>query len=1441
MVWRKLMGGLAVWGGTGTTRPGGRRTRKRRIQLEAMERRLLLANDLAAISGVTFDDLDGDGSRQVGEPIIPNVTVSLFRETNVNGQFDDAGSAQPDLLAGTLISDANGFFRFTGLDGPDNDNPGGADATKNPDGVGTYWLVQNSVPGRLTPDPIQVEVTNDTGVTQIVIDDYAAVDGDGQSVSGLTGSFSESSVVATGVLGGERDIQLTIISNTETDPTLGTVSLGISTGNTRLVLATPSSAVAQALVQYDGIDADGGGLTLQPTGLGGQNLSGGDDQAGLQLSILSDLPLTDGLQVRVYTDADNFSIADIDLPGGSVDTNVFVPFSQFVQAGAVGPADFTNVGAIEAFVDPTIVNPDLAGVDFAISVLDSLVSNENTVNLANVIPVTLGGQIFIDNSAGGQNNGLRDIAEPGINGVSVDLYELPTAGDSVDLASDTPVATTTTAGNGNYSFPGLAPGHYAVVIPANQFTSGASLFGYTTSTGNDPAPDPDDNVDDDDNGTVITSGDPAINRAIVSGTITLETAGEPIDDDDADPNTNTTLDFGVLPNIDLQITKTVNAASNINPDGTAVFDIEVTNNGPLNATNVVVTDIFPASLTPTGLGANPNGYTISTTGNTVTITIGTLPASTTGTFQLLANIGPSQPTDLVNTASVTGDEFDTDLSNNSDDAPLDFPQADLSITKSDVEDPVNAGEQITYTITVTNNGPDDAAGVIVTDVLPAEVSFVSGDVDGDSGAVSVDTGTGNIIANVGTLADQAQAVITIIVDVNEDSSTPLTNNASVASTPDTDPDPSNNTTSEQTSIDRVVDVAIDKSVSGSIVAGEVATFTILVSNNGPGQARDVEVTDTLDGDLTFVPGSFDAGASGVTFAQNGQDLTFTVGTLNVSESVTFSFDVTIDSAATGTIANIATATTSDTDDVPANNTDTADIAVTQLVDLTLTKEVNAATAVPGQDQLVYTITVQHDQTSPSDATGVVITDVLPAGLSNPVINAPTADDTDITGGTVTVTFNSLPVGESRSFTVTVDVDADATGTITNPAEVVANEPETDTSDNSDDAVTTLDPDFDIVVTKSVNDATPDPLQQITYTVALENEGPSTATGVVLTDAVPAGLTFVSGTLDGQTGTLNGGNVVFPGITIDAGETVSATLVFTVDAAATGTLTNTASVPDRSADGENDITNNSDSVDITITERVDLVLTKTVSAANAGAGETLTYTITVNNLGPSTATAVQVVDTLPAGVTFVSGTGPNNEALSVNNGVITVDGGNLANGGNFSFTINASVNSGISGILTNSATVSSTTGEINLGNNTATAVTDVDPLTSSIAGSVYIDANNDGIRDPGEQGIAGVQITLNGTDALGNTINRTDLTDADGNYLFDNLAAGTYAVSQTQPAGFIDGQETVGTGATAIPADDVFTELGLGEDVQAAEFNFGELERAIDGAFSKRRFLASSAG
>ena len=114
-----------------------------------------------------------------------------------------------------------------------------------------------------------------------------------------------------------------------------------------------------------------------------------------------------------------------------------------------------------------------------------------------------------------------------------------------------------------------------------------------------------------------------------------------------------------------------------------------------------------------------------------------------------------------------------------------------------------------------------------------------------------------------------------------------------------------------------------------------------------------------------------------------------------------------------------------------------------------------------------------------------------------------------------------------------------------------------------------------------------------------------------------------------------------------------------------------------------------------------------------------------------------------------------------------------------------------------------------------------PLPASLSGFVYLDANDNGAFDTAETGIAGATVTLTGTDYMGNPVNLTSATDSTGAYSFANLAPGTYAVTESQPAGYLDGIDTIGTQGGAV-GNDQFTNVVLASGQNGLNNNFGEL-------------------
>lgn len=114
-------------------------------------------------------------------------------------------------------------------------------------------------------------------------------------------------------------------------------------------------------------------------------------------------------------------------------------------------------------------------------------------------------------------------------------------------------------------------------------------------------------------------------------------------------------------------------------------------------------------------------------------------------------------------------------------------------------------------------------------------------------------------------------------------------------------------------------------------------------------------------------------------------------------------------------------------------------------------------------------------------------------------------------------------------------------------------------------------------------------------------------------------------------------------------------------------------------------------------------------------------------------------------------------------------------------------------------------------------------TASISGTVFTDVDQDGTQGPSEPGISGVTMTLTGTDVLGNPVNATTTTDANGDYSFEGLLTGNYTVTETQPANYEDGQDTAGSLGGDNSVNDVISSIILSGAASSVDNDFGEFE------------------
>ncbi|MEZ6134168.1 MAG: SdrD B-like domain-containing protein [Pirellulaceae bacterium] len=298
------------------------------------------------------------------------------------------------------------------------------------------------------------------------------------------------------------------------------------------------------------------------------------------------------------------------------------------------------------------------------------------------------------------------------------------------------------------------------------------------------------------------------------------------------------------------------------------------------------------------------------------------------------------------------------------------------------------------------------------------------------------------------------------------------------------------------------------------------------------------------------------------------------------------------------------------------------------------------------------------------------------------------------------------------------------------------------------------------------------------------------------------------------------------------------------------LTNTASL-DIQTDSFGPITTNG--VDVTVVES-DLTITKSIDLSEVNAGDEVTVTLTVANNGPHTAYEVRISDLLDdavynwsslllgsAGVEY-----PADFVAAFNSatGLLTYSGGDIASGATATFQFRIRIDDDV--VLgqnhVNTARITDATtldGSNSVERNMTDSDGDGDDVSSdsvyaranSIAGSVYFDVDNDGIREGGETGIENVVVRLEGTDHLGRAVDRILQTNASGDYLFANLHPGIYRVTETQPAtapngkDYLDGIDTVGSAGGSNATNDRISDIILATTVETASTgnNFGELE------------------
>jgi uncharacterized repeat protein (TIGR01451 family) len=739
-------------------------------------------------------------------------------------------------------------------------------------------------------------------------------------------------------------------------------------------------------------------------------------------------------------------------------------------------------------------------------------------------------------------------------------------------------------------------------------------------------------------GTISTSA-----TGMLSNTATVT---PPAGVTDPDPNNNTATDTDTLtPENDVGVTKTDNKGGSssapsigtVVPGSSITYAIILFNSGPSTATNVAVSDPLPSEVT--SFTWSGNGH--SNVSGGISDTIASLAPGASVVYTVTATVDPSATGTLSNTVTISAAN-DTNPNNDSaTDTDNLAPQNDVNVTKTDDQGgssitgstgTVVAGDSFTYTITVSNSGPSTATNISVNDLVPSGVTSFTWSGNGHSNV------SGAISDTISGLAPDTSVVYTVTATVSPSATGEISNTVTVTAANDTNS--TNNSATDTDNVEMQPDVTVSKvdnqggsSISGStgtVVSGNSFTYTITVSNTGVSTATNVSVSDPVPGGLTSFVWSGN-GHSNVSGA-----ISDTIASLTPGASVVYSVTATVSPSATGEISNTVTVTAANaTKSINNSATDTDNVEVQP--DVTVSKVDNrggssisgsTGTVVPG-NSVTYTITVGN--TGVSTATNVSVSDPVPAGLSSFVWSG---NGHSNVSGAISDTIASLAPGASVTYTVTAAVDPSATGQITNTATVTANNVPAMASDTDN-----LTPQNDVSVTKSDNKGgssiTPStgtvvPGTSFIYTITASNSGPSTATNVSVSDPVPGGLTSFVWSGNGHSNV--SGAISDMIASLAPGASVVYTVTATVDPAAIGSLANTVTV---SAANDANPNNNTATDTDTLTPEADLGVTKMVSNRTPNVGDTITFTVTLTNNGPSTATGVTVQDGLPSGLKLVS--------------------------------------------------------------------------------------------------------------------------------------------------------------------------------------------------------------
>jgi uncharacterized repeat protein (TIGR01451 family) len=738
------------------------------------------------------------------------------------------------------------------------------------------------------------------------------------------------------------------------------------------------------------------------------------------------------------------------------------------------------------------------------------------------------------------------------------------------------------------------------------------------------------------------------------------------------------------------------------------FTIVLENGGPAIATNVEVTDLLPSGVT----FVSSTSTTYNPAAGDYTWNIPTLGLGARTELRIKAKVTDMNP--MVNFASVTKMDQRDDTQNVTSVTvtprmPLQLTGADLRLQKAVSNTTPNTGDEVRFTLSLFNNGPEDAKTVVVRDILPAGFTFVSA-----IGTGTYDNATG--LWNVGTVNYGVAATMEITAKANYQGY--RINMAQVIGSDKVDPNPANNVAyvpvCASCAAIQPADLDVVKTVSNARPkVGDKITFSINIQNNGPNQATGVVVKDLLPPGLEYVANSAVITSNGTNAGGTYDGASWNIGRMLPTESMKLSLDAIVTSDRP--TANFTCGAQSNMPDptpgcstvviTPQPSTGEADIVIRKTVD-------NVAPMQGGE--VVFTIAVTNN--GPSNATNLKVRDVLASGFT--YVTDDDANSYNPNANDYIWNIGTLGVGQTRELKIRVRV---TTAANTVNTAIVESMDQKDPGGPASDAVTVkpvgmmagADVAVDIV-------STPNPVQPngtLKYCINVRNLGAVTATGVNFTTVLPVGVTFNPSSVTPATDwacSQAGQNVscVYLQTSLAPGGVRQACFDVTVNASVPVGSNLFANVVVNAANDTNPTNNYDTETTIVGTPNpgADMTIAMQDAPDPVQPGGNLIYTYFVSNVGAQPGTGVSFTSNLPNGVTYVPNSVSSPDWACTANGqavTCTYTGTSFPAQNtsvvSFNTTVSNSVPNGSA--LTNTTTVTATN-DGNPANNATSAVTTV---------------------------------------------------------------------------------------------------------------------------------------